>query len=127
MRAMSTSRRVLQRCTRRWRASSPTRSASSWASKAGCVTSAVLRSRAQHFFEPPAGARQPRHDRAYGHARHLRDLLIGQLLQLSQHDHLAVLWRQHINRAMQHGALALPFHGWFWILARLCLAVLLLN
>src|SRR5207247_3302029 len=94
--------------------------------KAGSVTSAVLRLRAQHLFEPPAGARQPRHDRAYGHARHLGDLLVGQLLQLSQHDHLAELWRQLINRAMQRDALALRYHGCFRILARRRLAVLLL-
>src|SRR5213596_1014614 len=98
----------------------------SWASKAGCVTSAVLRLRAQHLFEAPAGARQPRHDRAYGHARHPGDLLVGQLLQLSQHDHLAELRRQLINRAMQRDALALRYHGCFRILARHCLAVLLL-
>src|SRR5207247_3454246 len=45
---------------------------------------------------------------------------------LSQHDHLAELWRQLINRAMQRDSLALRYHGCFWILARRCLAVLLL-
>ena len=58
----------------------------------------------QGLLEALAGAREPRHDRADRHVHHLADLLVGQPLDLAQHDHLSKLGRQVVERLRQRFA-----------------------
>src|SRR5207249_4245811 len=79
-------------------ASSPSSHASTWASTLGWVISALLlRLCAQGLLEPGAGAGEPRHHRPDRDARHLADLLVGEALDLPQHDHLAELRREPVE------------------------------
>jgi hypothetical protein len=62
---------------------------------------------AQSLPEQSPRARQPGHDRAYRDLHGLRNLLVGQLFQLSEDNHFAKAGRKPLDRLIEANALQL--------------------